>query len=161
MFITRFDAEYQAVARSAAGCTVYLTQNRESFRRVLGNNDAVDSLLGNLQTKFFCQNTGETNTWASMLLGERWIRVTSSNVGRPANDVLQSVNPTALSFGITRAESRHYFVEPSVFTTLKRGGPENDFLVEAIVYKGGHQFPTRQNGKEELLPYALLTFDQR
>jgi len=35
-FITDFDAEYQAVARSAGGCTVYLTQNRESYRRVLG-----------------------------------------------------------------------------------------------------------------------------
>jgi hypothetical protein len=28
-FVTPFDAEYQAVARSAGGCTVYLTQNRE------------------------------------------------------------------------------------------------------------------------------------
>ena len=28
-FISDFDAEYQAVARSAGGCTVYLTQNRE------------------------------------------------------------------------------------------------------------------------------------
>jgi hypothetical protein len=41
-FVTNFDAEYQAVARSAGGCTVYLTQNRESYRRVLGNSDAVD-----------------------------------------------------------------------------------------------------------------------
>jgi hypothetical protein len=30
-FVTNFDAEYQAVARSAGGCTVYLTQNRESY----------------------------------------------------------------------------------------------------------------------------------
>lgn len=72
-FVTKFDAEYQAVARSAAGCTVFLTQNRESYRRVLGNTDAVDSLLGNLQAKFFCQNSGETNEWAAKLLGERWL----------------------------------------------------------------------------------------
>ena len=81
-FVTEFDAEYQAVARSAGGCTVYLTQNRESYRRVLGNSDAVDSLLGNLQAKFFCQNSGETNEWAAKLLGERWLNVTSTNVGR-------------------------------------------------------------------------------
>jgi hypothetical protein len=37
-FVTDFDAEFQAVARSAGGCTVYLTQNRESYRRVLGNS---------------------------------------------------------------------------------------------------------------------------
>jgi len=161
MFITKFDAEYQAVARSAAGCTVFLTQNRESFRRVLGNNDAVDSLLGNLQAKFFCQNTGETNSWAAMLLGEHWVRVTSSNVGRSRNDTIQPVtNPGSHSFGVSRSEQRRYFVEPAVFTTLKRGGPQNDFLVEAIVYNGGHEFVSRDS-KEELLPYTLLTFDQR
>ena len=54
-FVTEFDSTYQAVARSAGGCTVYLTQNRESYLRVLGNAAAVDSLLGNLQAKFFCQ----------------------------------------------------------------------------------------------------------
>ena len=83
-FVSDFDAEYQAVARSAGGCTVYLTQNRESYRRVLGNSDAVDSLLGNLQAKFFCQNSGETNEWAAKLLGERWMGVTSTNVGQSA-----------------------------------------------------------------------------
>ena len=85
-FVTDFDAEYQAVARSAGGCTVYLTQNRESYRRVLGNSDAVDSLLGNLQAKFFCQNSGETNEWAAKLLGERWMDVTSTNVGRTGDE---------------------------------------------------------------------------
>ncbi|HEY0549120.1 MAG TPA: TraM recognition domain-containing protein, partial [Verrucomicrobiae bacterium] len=80
-FVTKFDAEYQAVARSAGGCTVYLTQNRESFLRVLGSFPAVDSLLGNLQAKFFCQNTGDTNEWAAALLGERWTHVTSTSVG--------------------------------------------------------------------------------
>lgn len=157
-FITKFDAEYQAVARSAGGCTVYLTQNRESFRRVLGNNDGVDSLLGNLQAKFFCQNTGETNSWAATLLGERWVRITSSNVGRSRNDAIQPTNPGSHSFGVSRAEQRRYFVEPAAFTTLKRGGPLNGFLVEAIVYNGGYEF---QKPDKEPLPYALLTFDQR
>ena len=77
-FVSKFDSEYQAVARSAAGCTVYLTQNRESFRRVLKNNDAVDSLLGNLQCKVFCQGSGETNEWASKLLGEQVVRLAAS-----------------------------------------------------------------------------------
>lgn len=71
-FVSKFDSEYQAVARSAGGCTVYLTQNRESFRRVLKNFDAVDSLLANLQAKFFCQNSGETNEWAGRTLGENY-----------------------------------------------------------------------------------------
>jgi hypothetical protein len=154
-FVTDFDAEFQAVARSAGGCTVYLTQNRESYRRVLGNADAVDSLLGNLQAKFFCQNSGDTNEWAAKLLGERWIDITSTNVGRAGTETPHQTS------GITRSEQRRYFVEPSRFTTLKRGGAHHNFQVETIVYNGGHRFPNITSGREELLPYKMLTFNQK
>jgi len=158
-FVSKFDSEYQAVARSAAGCTVYLTQNRESFRRVLKNNDAVDSLLGNLQAKFFCQNSGETNEWAAKLLGERWLNITSTNVGQSHNDMIQQQqqNMGNHSSGVSRSAQRRYFVEPARFTTLKRGGAQNNFQVEAIVYNGGHLF---DNGGENL-PYKLITFNQK
>jgi hypothetical protein len=159
-FVTEFDAEFQAVARSAGGCTVYLTQNRESYRRVLGNADAVDSLLGNLQAKFFCQNSGETNEWAAKLLGERWINVTSTNVGQSRTDDIQQQGGNQSS-GITRSEQRRYFVEPSRFTTLKRGGAAHKFQVQSIVYNGGHLFLTGAAGKEESLPYKMITFNQR
>jgi hypothetical protein len=59
---------------------------------------------------------------------------------------------------VGRAEQKRYFVEPSRFTTLKRGGPLHEFQVEAIVYNGGHLFP---NANGEMLPYQLLTFNQR
>ena len=159
-FVSKFDAEYQAVARSAGGCTVLMTQNRESFRRVLKNNDAVDSLLGNLQAKFFCQNSGETNEWASKLLGERWLHITSTNVGQSHNDMAQQQqqqqNAGNHSSGVSRSEQRRFFVEPARFTTLKRGGALNNFQVEAIVYNGGNLF---DNGRESL-PYKLITFNQ-
>jgi hypothetical protein len=155
IFVSEFDSEYQAVARSAGGCTVYLTQNIESYRRVLGNNDAVDSLLGNLQAKFFCQNSGDTNEWAAKLLGERYVDITSTNVGRSGTEGQSS------SSGISRSEQRRYFVEPSRFTTLKRGGVHHGFQVEAIVYNGGHRFPTGAPGREESLPYKLITFNQK
>lgn len=146
-FITDFDAEYQAVARSAGGCTVYLTQNRESYRRVLGNDDSVDALLGNLQAKFFCQNSGDTNKWAAELLGERWIAISGTNVS-------QGQGERSGSAGVSRSEQRRYFVEPARFTTLKRGGEVYGYQVEAIVYKGGHLF---QDGQ----PFKLLTFNQK
>jgi hypothetical protein len=146
-FISDFDAEYQAVARSAGGCTVYLTQNRESYRRVLGNDDSVDALLGNLQSKFFCQNAGDTNQWAADLMGERWISIASTSVSQGQGD-------RSGSGGVTRSEQRRYFVEPARFTTLKRGGDVYGHQVEAIVYKGGHLFEDGQ-------PFKLLTFNQR
>lgn len=156
-FVTDFDSEFQAVARSAAGCTVYLTQNRESYRRVLGNSDAVDSLLGNLQAKFFCQNSGETNEWAAKLLGERWVKITSTNVGNSQNENAQAQANSGHTAGVSRSEQRRYFIEPSSFTTLKRGGARHDFKVESIVYNGGHLFP----GEREALPYKMITFNQR
>jgi hypothetical protein len=158
-FISKFDSEYQAVARSAGGCTVYLTQNRESFRRVLHDNDAVDSLLGNLQAKFFCQNTGETNEWASKLLGERWLKITSTGAShsrkQPTIDQMQEGGDHSAS--VNRSDDLRHFVEPSRFTTLKRGGPQFNFQVECIVYNGGHIF-IGSNG--ESLPYRLITFNQ-
>src|SRR6185295_9636943 len=108
----------QAVARSASGCTVFLTQNRESYRRVLGDADAVDSLLGNLQAKFFCQNSGDTNEWAAKLLGERWLNITGTNVGQSRGENAQNAGSSGQSSGVTRSEQRRYFVEPSRFTTL-------------------------------------------
>ncbi len=151
-FITDFDAEYQAVARSAGGCTVYLTQSRESYRRVLGNDDAVDTLLANLQTKFFCQSSSvDTNEWASKLLGERWVMVSGTNVsqGRDGRE-----GHATGSAGVSRSEQKRAYIEPSEFTTLRRGGEAYNYMVDAIVYKGGHLF-------EDGLPFKLLTFSQR
>lgn len=157
-FLTKSDPEYQAVARSAGGCTVFLTQNRESYRRVLRNDDAVDSLLGNLQAKFFCQNTGDTNEWAARLLGERWVQVTSTNAGQSQNDnPIMTPQYASHNAGVSRAEQRRYFFEPARFTTLKRGGPQHQYQVECLVYKGGTLFLDRGVA----LPYRLLTFSQR
>jgi hypothetical protein len=144
-FVTNFDAEYQATARSAGGCTVYLTQNRESYRRVLGNDDAVDSLLGNLQAKFFCQNSSiGTNEYASHLLGERYVQISSTNFSR---------SEQGTSGGASRSEQKRAFVEPAQFTTLKRGGEIYNYLVECIAYKGGTIF-------DDGSPYKLLVFKQ-
>jgi hypothetical protein len=159
-FVSKFDSEFQAVCRSAACCTVYLTQNRESFRRVLKNNDAVDSLLGNLQCKIFCQNAGETCEWASKLLGERWLNINSTNIGQSHNDMVQQQqqqqNTGNHSSGVSRSAQRRFFVEPARFTTLKRGGALNDFIVEAVIYNGGNLY---FNGRE-WLPYKLIKFNQ-
>jgi hypothetical protein len=155
-FVTEFDAEYQAVARSAGGCTVYLVQNRESLLRVLHSAAAVDSLLANLQCKFFCQNSGETNEWASKLLGERWLNIIGTNVGRSTPGVPGA--EATVSGGVTRNEQRRSYVEPARFTTLKRGGPVHDFEVEAIVYNGGHKFGSPG---QELVPFTLMWFKQK
>jgi hypothetical protein len=158
-FVTEFDAAYQAVARSAGGCTVYLVQNRESLLRVLHSPSAVDSLLGNLQCKVFCQNSSiETNDWAAKLLGERYVNITGTNTSTtPATNEREASH----SGGLSVSEQRRYFVEPARFTTLRRGGPAHDYHVECIVYNGGMKFDGRdERGNPEKQPYTQITFDQ-
>jgi len=79
--------------------------------------------------------------------GERWRGVTSTNVGHSGTQA----RPTA---GIHLQEQRRRFVEAAQFTTLKRGGAQHNYLVEAIVYNGGHIFSTEE-------PFKLLRFEQR
>ena len=146
------DSAFQAVARASAGCTVYLAQNINQYRKRLGGDDAFESFISNLQNKFFHQVTGPTGKWAAELLGERWQSIANVSAGR-SNPQALDADPT-MSSGVSLADQRRYFVEPARFTTLKRGGPAYGFQVEVIVYKGGHIFA-------DGLPYALLTFNQR
>lgn len=157
-FVTEQDSVYQAVARSARGCTVYLTQNREMLRRVLGSDDRVDSLLGNLQSKWFCQNAGSTNEWAAKLLGERWVKVETTSTGAGSGG---QQGGTHVNVGSSEAPQRRLYVEPSRFTTLKRGGPHNGYKVEAVLYNGGQQYEIRNSaGSFERVPYAELVLNQ-
>ena len=157
-FATRSDSEFQSVARSAGGCSVYLTQNRASLKRVLKSDDVVDSLLGNLQAKFMTQNSGETNEWAARLLGERWVPVTTSNASQSENNNIPMMTPqnAGHNAGVSIAEQRRFYVEPATFATLKHGGPRYGNQVDCILYLGGHQF---FDGRE-WLPYKFLTFTQ-
>jgi hypothetical protein len=162
-FITEKDAEYQAVARSAGGCTVYLTQQREGIRRVLKSDDATENLLANLQTTFACQNNGQTNEWLSERIGSRYLKITSTNIGRSgqAGNGGGFMDDAGGQAGIQRREEKRAFIESSRFTVLKRGGPQTDppFCVEAVVYCGGKLFAAPEGG--EPLPYKILTFRQR
>jgi hypothetical protein len=156
-FISDFDYTFQAVARSAGGCTCYIFQNRDTLLARLGNEHKVDSLLANLQAKFFCQNTGNTNEWASGLLGERWTSQISTSFNTNSPD--QQGNRSTSGGASTNQQKRHY-IEAAEFSTLARGGPQNGYQVQCIVYNGGKLF-SDPRGSAELLPFALLTFNQR
>ena len=158
-FLTKFDTEWHAVARSAGGCSVLLVQTREALRSVLGNNDAVDALLANLQCKFFCQNSSiDTNEYASKLLGERYLKIASESA-----NTSHGQSGVGGSMGTSYSEQKRHFVEAAEFTTLLRGGPRNEYCVEAIVYNGGEQFRRYGDpaGLHGTLPYTLLRFTQR
>ena len=59
-FITEYDMQFQATARSTMACTVYLTQNLANYYAEMGGENPkyrVDSFVGNLQTKIWHANS--------------------------------------------------------------------------------------------------------
>jgi type IV secretory pathway TraG/TraD family ATPase VirD4 len=131
------DAAFQAKARSARACTVYLTQSVPSYTKSLGAA-ATDTLLGNLQTKIFHANGDpQTNAWAEKLFGHetRHRHSRSQTTGSFVNE----------SQTVGTSESREPRIEAAEFTLLKKGG---DGVVEAIVFQAGKTW--KASGKNYL-----------
>lgn len=150
-FLSRGDSAFAAVARQSAGCLVYLAQNISQYRKRLGGDDAFEAFMSNLQTIFVHQSTGPTCRWMSERLGEAWTSAVTMSSGQ--NNPYAPEAVVSSSSGVSISEQRRYLIEPSVFTTLKRGGPANEFEVEAILYKGGEIF---SNG----MPFKRMVFKQ-
>lgn len=130
-FISSFDYQYQAVARSARACTVYLTQNISNYYSVLGSRgrDESNALLGNFQTKIFHANSDSpTNQYAADMIAQNWIMTANfgNNIGDSGGSRSSGGNQTLA-----------YKVLPGEFTTLKKGGPANNLQVEGIMFQGG------------------------
>ena len=121
------------------------------YRKRLGGDDSFEACISNFQTLIVHQSTGPSCLWMSQRLGERWEQVASVSTGRHTPDALDLASSRTGS--VSLSEQRRFLVEPSVFTTLARGGAAYNFEVEAILFKGGAIFA---NG----LPYKRLKFVQ-
>lgn len=152
-FITSKDSEFQTTARSSRTATVFLTQNFPNLLAELGGEGRgkarVDSLMGNLQTKLFHQNSDpETNRWAAEILTKGVQTRSSTNAG------FSFGSGDGGSGGSSEQELIDYEVQPREFLKLAKGGPEYDALVTAVLFQGGRTFP---NGRH----WAPVGFDQQ
>lgn len=143
-FVTEYDMQFQATARSSRACTVYLTQNLPNYYAEMGGGAQskykVDSLIGNLQTKIWHANSDPiTNENAAETIGRSWqVRHSSGeNFGGDAYNISES-----------KSESFDYDVPPQSFTRLRKGGRSNSRIVEAIVFQNGRVW---KNNKTHLL----------
>jgi hypothetical protein len=135
-FVNKHDVSFQTTARSARVATVLLSQNLPNYYAALGGESAskslVDSLLGNLTTKIFHNNTcATTNRYAADLFAQDWQNIPSSSL---------SHSDQKASYSHSQSSQLQYTVLPREFTGLIKGGPKNNFLVEGIVHKGGEIF---------------------
>jgi TraM recognition site of TraD and TraG len=137
-FASRYDPMFQATARSSRAASVYLTQNYPSLASSLGSGSdgraLADSLIGNMGTKVFHANSDrETNQFAADLVGRRLQFLRS--VGSSLSLGCQPGAGSSLSRG--RSESMDYEIQPMEFSSLRKGGPENAYTSDALVFQNG------------------------
>lgn len=139
------DQVFQTTARSSRTCVVNATQSISNYLAALGGEKSepeVHSLLGNLQTQVFCQQTDiKTNQYAAEIVGRsRQILCNSSNTYAGDEGVFGMMgmnNAGQTSAGLS--ESMDFELTPHVLTSLPKGGPPA-WEVGAIVYQGGKRF---------------------
>ena len=134
LFLTDYTSLFQSTARSAQVATVMMTQNLDSIRSRFphhtGNAEA-ENLLGNFNLKIFCaQDHVATNEWAAKLCGEIWQTRTNVNTsfGQDGN------------MGAGTTDQRRFLIDPIEFVKLRKGGPDNDCMVDAVAFRSGRPF---------------------
>jgi type IV secretory pathway TraG/TraD family ATPase VirD4 len=144
-----YTPQFLATARSARVATVLISQNKPNYLAAMGGEAGrhkVEAFLGNMGTKIFHANGDpETNRWASDMISEE-IQTRNSWHGGIENGAGRG--------GANEQVGRK--VMPSEFTTLRKGGPQNGFLTECIVYQTGASFAAN-NGE----PYLRTAFAQQ
>lgn len=162
-FLAQSDQAFQSTARACRALTVYLTQNLPGIYAKIGGpkaQDVTDALLGNLATKIFhAQPDPRTAEWAANMIGKAltWRENvgenqgsnygTSTNAGyssgshSPGSSNTSSGSTAGNSHGTSRGASQviDYRVQPSHFTTLRKGGGP-DAVSEAVIFQAGRVF---------------------
>jgi type IV secretory pathway TraG/TraD family ATPase VirD4 len=159
-FVLATDMMFQSVCRGYKVSNVVLTQNISNFYATMGGKSSealVDSLFGNLNTKIFHANGDHvTNKWMAEQIGRsRQLLANSSTSQSPMDSVSSSlgIGPWQTSAGVS--EVFEFEVQPSAATSLRTGGPANNWLVDVIVFSSGSCFHTTDR------PYAFCTFSQK
>jgi len=147
--VCNYTPEFLATARSARVASVLISQNKPNYLAAMGGEAGrhrVDAFLGNIGTKIFHANGDpETNRWASDTISEEMQTRTSWHANAEQGQGRG---------GGSEAPGRK--VLPSEFTMLKKGGSQNGFMTECIVYQTGASFAA--NGGQ---PYLRTSFRQQ
>jgi type IV secretory system conjugative DNA transfer VirD4/TraG family protein len=148
--VCNYTPEFLATARSARVASVLISQNKPNYLAAMGGEAGrhrVDAFLGNMGTKIFHANGDpETNRWASEMVSEEVqtrmnFHGARDTVGRNTGGGSEQVGKKVL---------------PSEFTTLMKGGAQNDFVTEALIYQTGASFSA--NAGE---PWIRTAFKQK
>ncbi|HZQ48498.1 MAG TPA: TraM recognition domain-containing protein, partial [Verrucomicrobiae bacterium] len=161
-FVTDFDHQFQATARSSRLSHVVLTQNAPGFNKELRSTDATNSIFGNLNTKIFHANADLTSAqWASSCIGQVIRHRVSISHSPPqpkpqrslADSITGMFDARPSTASVTAGEQWEPVVRPEEFAQLRTGGPENDFQVDAFITWIGASGPEERH-------FTHITFNQ-
>ncbi len=141
--VVKQDQVFQTTARSTRTAVVYATQSISNYLATFGSDSEaeVHSLLGNLQSKFFHQQSDiKTNQYAAELIGRSRQYLINASSSKSDTDYFASL------FGQRQGQSTggvsecyEFEVHPNDFAMLRKGGPPH-WIVDAILYQGGRKF---------------------
>lgn len=140
-FFSDHDHRFQDTARSARISRVILTQNLHSFYKEFGGEGETitNSVFGNLNTKVFHNNSDpQTNRWSADHFGQA-IQTRYSITNSPApqpGDFFGMIRQNLIPPNTTSVSAGEHWepaVRPEEFNSLRTGGPENDFMVDAYI----------------------------
>ncbi len=141
-FVNSNDMLFMTTARSKKVAAIYLTQNISNYYAIMPGDKGraeTDALLGNFNTKIFHANGDSvTNVWAADLIGKALLTRTGSS---------SSVASSNSQFGFNESQVVDYQIQPVTFTTLLKGGEENDLQVTGVIFQTGKLW---SNGKNHL-----------
>lgn len=140
-----YDPLFQATARESRVCTVAITQSLPALIGAMGSENPENkakAYVANLGLKVFAANSDfTTNEFAANMIGKHLTDMASVSLNHDKQ--------RQHSF----SQRYHYQVPPEHFTSLRTGGPSNDYYVESILFKAGKRW---SNGKN----YLPAEFDQ-
>ncbi|MFT3786003.1 MAG: TraM recognition domain-containing protein [Tepidisphaeraceae bacterium] len=149
-FVTSSDLMFQTTCRSAKCATVWLSQSIQNFYARLGGTEKAkaeaDGILANLNTKIVhALGDSVTTTWAAELIGKaRTFHVSTNSTGHHADFLFNTMMGHAQQASGGANEVVDYEVQPSRFTTLRKGGPDHRFVADCILTQAGRRF--EENG---------------
>lgn len=154
-FVNSNDMLFMTTARSKQVAAVYLTQNISNYYAIMPGEKGraeTDALMGNFNTKIFhAQGDSVTNLWAAELIGKALIERKSRSASVSSNSAVQAGGNS--QFSSSQREELSHQVLPVRFTTLKKGGKENNLTVSGVIFQTGRVW---SNGKN----FLEVHFDQ-
>jgi hypothetical protein len=154
-----YDVLAQTVSRSQKWISLAAFQTIPVLLAALGGRDKaqaeVDALVACHGTKFVMANNCKgTNEYFSELFGHsRKSFFNMNQQQQPKQGLFKDAMGLGGGMGVGMHQQWHCNVPPHAFEYLRKGGPDNNFLIDCYIHQGGRRFA---NGR----CYSKLTFEQ-